>query len=188
MLTNGNQKLGKGIWAFGLPTSTCMHKTELCNKFCYAKKGSFTAPAPVAYYKKNYTLSLRSDFVSAILGEIQAYYCRYIRIHPSGDFYSQAYFDKWNTIAAASPNTIFLAYTRNYEIDATYISPNFKLYYSIDDSTLKTNPTIHKFALVTKISGVVHMQRYDKYFICQSKCKVCKACFSGKINICFPLR
>jgi len=188
MLTNNNSKLGRGIWAFGLSTSTCTHATSMCNKFCYAKKGHFVFAPVKNMYNQNYTNSLQNDFVTNIVREIRQNYIRYIRIHPSGDFYSQAYFDKWNTIAYMCPQTRFLAYTHNYDLDATTISPNFALYYSVDPSTTNYNSTISKQALVEKIDSPHHMQRYGKYFICQSKCKECKACWSGKINICFPLR
>ena len=36
-----------------------------------------------------------------------------IRLHVSGDFYSQAYFDAWQRIAIANPERLFYAYTKS---------------------------------------------------------------------------
>jgi hypothetical protein len=53
-----------------------------------------------------------------------------VRIHISGDFFSQAYFDAWLMVARLKPNTTFYAYTKsvNYWIARSGLIPdNFKL-------------------------------------------------------------
>lgn len=40
---------------------------------------------------------------------------KYIRIHSSGDFFSQAYFDKWLAVCRANPNVRFWAFTKSVE-------------------------------------------------------------------------
>ena len=55
---------------------------------------------------------------------------RYFRIHSSGDFYSQAYIDKWEQITKNNPSVIFYAYTkqkRKFNFDGLAALPNFVL-------------------------------------------------------------
>lgn len=55
---------------------------------------------------------------------------RLLRIHESGDFFNQAYFDAWLRIAKETPNTIFYAYTKalNFWVNRLNDIPsNFKL-------------------------------------------------------------
>lgn len=40
-----------------------------------------------------------------------------VRIHDSGDFFSQDYLDAWKAIAAAFPSVIFYAYTKSLHLD-----------------------------------------------------------------------
>ena len=39
-----------------------------------------------------------------------------VRIHTSGDFYNQAYFDAWVQVAKSNPTTLFYAYTKNNKV------------------------------------------------------------------------
>ena len=189
MLTNGNSKLGKGIWAFNLPRSSCMHKTTYCDKYCYAKRGTFATTGVKRSMTVNLRESLRDDFVDRIISQIRAFYIRYVRIHPSGDFYSQEYADKWMEIARQSPKTRFLAYTRNYDADFSERPENFKIYYTVDEATIAFNQTIERTATVFKSRETFkHMERTPYGFVCESKCKTCKACWSGAIDIAFKLR
>jgi len=190
MLTNGNSKLGKGIWAFNLPRSSCHHKTEYCDKYCYAKRGTFATTGVKRAMTLNLRESMKDDFVDRIVGQIRAFYIRYVRIHPSGDFYSQEYVDKWLEIAKQRPETHFLVYTRNYEADFSQRPNNFKIYYTIDEATTTFNQTIERTATVFKSrEDFKHMERRpDGSFVCESKCHSCKACFAGTIDIAFKLR
>lgn len=38
---------------------------------------------------------------------------KYVRVHVSGDFYSQAYFNAWLAVAEANPKVLFYAYTKS---------------------------------------------------------------------------
>lgn len=52
--------------------------------------------------------------------------CKAVRIHASGDFYNQSYFDMWIDIANENPNVEFWAYTKslNYWIKRINDIPN----------------------------------------------------------------
>lgn len=61
-----------------------------------------------------------------------------IRIHESGDFFSQNYFDAWIEVAKKFPNTIFYAYTKSltyWVARLNEIPSNFKLTASTGGST-----------------------------------------------------
>ena len=59
-----------------------------------------------------------------------------IRIHVSGDFFNQKYFNAWVTVARVTPNILFYAYTKSlkYWIDHGNIPYNLKLTASLDNS------------------------------------------------------
>jgi hypothetical protein len=52
--------------------------------------------------------------------------CKAVRIHMSGDFYNQAYFDMWLKVAADNPSVEFWAYTKSvkYWINRIDVIPN----------------------------------------------------------------
>ena len=55
---------------------------------------------------------------------------RIVRIHVSGDFYSQVYFDAWMEVARRNPQTLFYAYTKSLKFWVTRMNQlpdNFKL-------------------------------------------------------------
>jgi hypothetical protein len=50
-----------------------------------------------------------------------------IRVHVSGDFFSQAYFNAWMQVAEAAPWTRFYAYTKSLGMVKHYINSGFKI-------------------------------------------------------------
>jgi hypothetical protein len=56
----------------------------------------------------------KADFTAIIINEIKRKRVKpvAIRIHATGDFYSQSYLNKWIEIAAALPSVDFYAYTK----------------------------------------------------------------------------
>ena len=59
---------------------------------------------------------------------------RLMRVHVSGDFFSQSYFDAWLQVAALNPNTRFYAYTKSLHFwrkRASHVPKNFMLTASI---------------------------------------------------------
>lgn len=188
-LTNGNTKLGKSILNFNIPTSSCMHTTPECRKYCYAKKGAFNYPNVKRSMLNNLLLTPTEAFAGTIIEELKQHRdVKYVRVHSCGDFYNQEYFDKWNLVAKKNPKVRFLAYTRNYDIDFSSKEDNFAIYYSIDDGTKKMNDTLElRSSVIPHERPYAHMEKTDKGYACASKCKVCKACFYGKVDIAFPV-
>jgi len=192
MLTCGNRKLGEKIYNFNLPRSSCLHKTSDCEKYCYAKRNFWNCQGVINSMGRNFDLTKTKNFVKVISAQISYLKVKddieFIRIHSSGDFYSQEYWDNWNEIATQHPDIGFLAYTRNYEIDCSKRVDNFKMYYSIDKSTTKLNSTIKLTAhIVDDVPVKKHMMKMPETnsFMCDSKCKQCKFCYSSNLNVTF---
>lgn len=65
-----------------------------------------------------------------------------IRIHVSGDFFNQKYFNAWVSVAKLNPSIIFYAYTKSLKywldyLDNDILPPNLKLTASWDGSNSK---------------------------------------------------
>lgn len=193
-LTHWNRKYGIDVWEYSFLNDTCTHSTEMCRRVCYSKNiWKNIRPR----YEINLAESKKNDWVDRVVSQIDRRKIKWIRIHTMGDFYSQAYLDKWVQIAKQRPKVKILAYTRNWEIDASKAPKNFVIYYSIDPTTSNLNPTIHRIArLFNAPDGITeykHGEQLDGYklkpaFICSSHCENCRQCWSGKGDIAFPAR
>jgi hypothetical protein len=141
MLSVGmNRKLGKNVGVFNLPArKTCPGATSYCGKICYAMKAERCYKSARDSREKNYQASLGLDFVTNMIAELTKFRTKgdKVRIHESGDFYSQEYLDKWIAIAATFPASIvFLAYTKMYDrLDFSRKPENMIIYASYDPVT-----------------------------------------------------
>jgi hypothetical protein len=112
LLKYENDKL-KDQYIFNLPVSK-----EVCGRECpgcYALKAQKRFPKTVLPYREaRLDASKRKDFVSTIVSELKTYKrtADVVRIHESGEFYSQEYINKWEAIAKALPNFRFYAFTK----------------------------------------------------------------------------
>lgn len=134
----GNTKLNKvtgvngeyRIIGFGIPAdmdfmedkrkrNTCPG-ADGCRDICYAKQGTYA----FSNVKKARNLSLHQtldeNFSQSMIEDLRKYFAKgfnTVRIHDSGDFYSQKYLDKWYTIARSMPQMNFYAYTKAMNLD-----------------------------------------------------------------------
>jgi hypothetical protein len=131
-----NRKLDKKIAVFNLPAQvTCPGATPACIGKCYAKKAERCYPSARAKRVENLQESRQSDFVARVVAELTALKAIQVRIHESGDFYDQAYLDKWILIAKARQAVTFLAFTKSFHLDFSKAPENMKIYASVDGST-----------------------------------------------------
>lgn len=137
-IARGNQKIhGALVWS--LPSGkTCPGASKLCTVICYAKQSE------IQYYKAvpqsrwhNLALTKRADFSELMIEALKRRRYRAMRIHESGDFYSQVYLNKWVAIIKALPDWMFWAYTKSFRLDFTEAMelPNLVLRYSVDVTT-----------------------------------------------------
>ena len=110
---------------------------------CYAASDEAKSPQVRAARHWNFEL-LRRETEYEMFKRIQASLPKQatiIRIHVSGDFFNQKYFNAWARIARLNPNRLFYAYTKSlkYWIDYNpYLVPkNLKLTASWDHSNGK---------------------------------------------------
>lgn len=119
--SGGNAKLKKdNIVTFNLPAGTTCPKAGICRRYCYACKGNYVFPSVKLGAERNLEASRLDNF-----GLLMHKACRKllkrginrVRLHSSGDFYSQEYLDKWIAIMWLNPEIQFYAYTKSLHLD-----------------------------------------------------------------------
>ena len=142
LLTYQNSKL-KHQLIFNLPVSHAICGRQCAG--CYALKAQRRFPSVLASCERKYQASLLPTFASTIISEIANFKrpLTAVRLHSSGEFYSQAYIDQWVTIASALPHIKFYAFTKRLsDFDFTALSslPNFILINSLQHGGLNYAP------------------------------------------------
>lgn len=200
-LSEGNRKLKSDdnsfflIW--NLPAvTTCPGRTAECERLCYARKAERQYPAVLPSRERNLEASKRDDFVQGMTEAIRKEVNRkknsgkqcFFRIHESGDFYSTEYFQKWQDIADALPEVIFLAYTKSIQQVQDYIRyiPNLKIRFSL---WADTNPQD------ARLANALGLPVYTAYTAeeaatkgrfsahCIGDCQKCKLCYVSDLDI-----
>ena len=102
--TYGNEKLADSVAIFDLPAGdkrlggTCGRVCPFC--YAIAQAQSFLGATIQRARFRNLEISLQPWFVNAILTSLKFNeFTTAVRVHSSGDFYSQAYLNKWVEIA-----------------------------------------------------------------------------------------
>lgn len=184
----GNKKIDKSIAIFNItPVSTCLGKTIWCENHCYALKAQRQYKQTRAARSRNFDESKLDRFVEDVYRQILLFKHKVtaIRIHESGDFYSQEYLNKWVEIAVKLSSMSFYAYTKSYMLDFSSIPTNLTIIYSRDDSTQRGCRAIKNKAVV--INSI--KEKPKGYFACWSgprksykKCGPCRYCFDLDIK------
>lgn len=145
----GNAKLGKETAIFSLPAGhlcvgaqDCLarvnqHTGKLTDgpktQFrCYAASNEVMFPNIRKSRWNNFKLLIgkNTEQMAAVIQRSLPRKIKLVRVHASGDFFSQAYFDAWMLVARNNPSLIFYAYTKSlpfwvYRLNE--IPTNFKL-------------------------------------------------------------
>lgn len=117
-LTTENRKLMKfGGVSFDLPARKTCPKAGTCAKDCYAAKLARIYKGYAAKTERNFVLAKSAGFVNAVSAEIEATQPKYFRMHGGGDFYSQAYLNKWLEIMKRFPKVQFYAYSKSLHLE-----------------------------------------------------------------------
>ena len=129
---------------------TCPGSTSLCRDKCYARKAERQYPSVLPCRAQNYIDSKKSSFSHNMIALIKKSPAvrrhKLFRIHESGDFYSQAYLQKWIKICAALPEIQFLAFTKSFKLDYSMKPKNLQIVWSIWPDT-KNAPKTGKFSI-----------------------------------------
>jgi hypothetical protein len=148
LLTNGNRELkADGIFTWSLPALAAKLSTGknmlvcpsagVCANLCYARSGTYNFSNVKAAHTRNLELILDNPigWKNRLKEELKTK--RYqggksVRIHDSGDFFSDAYFELWLEIASDNPDVFFYAYTKEVAMVKRYELPNnFVIIYSM---------------------------------------------------------
>lgn len=178
----GNLKLPTDTMIFNIPAKvTCPGRTELCAKACYALKAERLYKAVLPAGEHNFRLTRDNAFIVYVSDTIEKYRhkIKRIRVHEAGDFYSQAYLDKWFLIARLHPKIKFYAYTKSFHLDFSACPDNFWLIGSFDKtSTDKAREFFEKQKRFFKNTfSIVDRGQPAK---CIEDCSICNACWTGK--------
>jgi hypothetical protein len=122
----GNHKLKKTrTVSFNLPAwrsadgFTVCRRAGACITLCYARQERFLWPGPKAARETNLAIVRASIplFEQLAIADLAHIKQRIIRVHDSGDFFSQEYLDSWFRIAARYPRKRFYCYTKALDLD-----------------------------------------------------------------------
>lgn len=185
-MVRGNMKL-KNILIFDLPAvRTCLNCSD-CKDRCYARKAERMYKNSAIFRETNLVLFLSDKELlkSLIISQLEATKKKVIRLHSSGDFFSQSYINFWNEIIKLFPEKKFYTYTKVDKIlDFSEIekNKNFNLILSYIGDKLN-------FGSLEYCKG---LKKEFKAFICpvtkgveNIKCGAgCTYCVSNK-NVCF---
>lgn len=171
LLKYENAKL-KQQHIFTLPASQ-----EVCGRVCpgcYAIKPQIRFPKTVLPYRERMLESSKTDsFVSLVVQELSSSKrpSKTVRVHESGEFYSQEYVDKWKSIASQLPDFIFYAFTKrlkHFDFSGLKSLPNFVVIDSLHGGKLNYN-TLEKLDPSRPICPVTLGQD----LLCGITCRIC---------------
>ena len=199
--TNGNKKLVNNdkarflIW--NLPAiQTCPYATEHCKRACYALKAERLYPSARESRQNNFWESLKDDFSDRMIDTI-AYYRNskayegkkmLVRIHESGDFYSQEYADKWVKVINHFRNDssiVFCCYTKSLPFFDKYdikSMTNFAFIASVWDDTSAEMLSKIKEKNYRIYTAVESFDNWNGNRCRCADCAKCQQCFNNKVN------
>jgi len=110
-----------------------------CASFCYARNGTYLFKNVRGRHIQNleYILEEPKRWFSQMFNEVNQpkMLNKYVRIHDSGDFFSEAYLKMWLLIASLTPQVTFYCYTKEVSMFKKIVEPecpkNFRYLYSM---------------------------------------------------------
>jgi hypothetical protein len=121
-LSMGNGKLkSEKITSFGLVAGVTCPGAAQCNdkRFCYAQNGRYIMSDAMRVRTENFLSSKQKHFVSSMVTLLRTLPKGWdtVRLHDSGDFYSQDYVEKWEEIIFLNKNKFFYTYTKSLNLN-----------------------------------------------------------------------
>ena len=125
---------------------------------CYAANTEAYSPAArnMRWYNYDLLRGKSTQEITDIIVSSLSEKIKVVRIHSSGDFFSEQYFMAWVWVARLYPDITFYGYTKYLDyvrIVSGLNMSNFKLVYSyggLDDSRLTNEPTCHVITSVNE--------------------------------------
>jgi len=177
-LMKTSRKRGLRIASFDLPPGITCPNALQCKAGCYGKQGWYVRPCVQKRLRENHELSLSGEFCLVVGKAITTGKYDVVRIHSTGDFYSEQYLSKWLRLWLALPDVQFYAYTKMVSMFKLRFTPsNFTVVYSYggtEDHLI--NPSADKHSVVfrdmasLKSAGYVYTNEDD--LLCWSDRKI----------------
>lgn len=185
-VSEGNRKVGS-IPNFSLtPGRTCSR--EACGtclrEGCYAMKSYRMYPTVKRAWDENSDLAERK--LHALESALRLYFAAerpaFFRVHVGGDFVSREYAEMWARVAANSPETRFLAFTKQWEnVRGVDFPANFSLVLSGWEGTEIPADLAARYPSANCILHAEDMP--DGGILCPGSCESCGMCWNlGKIG------
>lgn len=138
LLTQNREMRAIGVWNWSLPAwagrladgrtyNTCP-SAGICRQVCYARNGTYLWPVVLGRHQANlmYVLDDPVGWETTMVAELGArkFHGAWIRIHDSGDFFSDDYLRMWLRVCAARPDVNFYCYTKEVERFRRLVEPH----------------------------------------------------------------
>jgi hypothetical protein len=160
-LSKGNYKLPKSTGIFNLPAGSTCPNCKDCYDTCYARQAEIQYAAVRNFRAENERLARNEliELTKLIKKQIKRQNIKIVRIHESGDFFSDDYMVAWAGIAADCHDVKFYGYTKEKKALALNNMENMNIIYSYVQG--KRNYGSREYVLDLK-------QKYGTY-ICPAK-------------------
>ena len=173
LLKKGNIKIANTTAIFSLPAvDTCGRHCKGCYAYIAQKRFKNVAKGR----NNRWEYSKTDKFVEKICEELKSLNPRFVRIHESGDFYSQEYLDKWVEIARKNPSIVFYAYTKQDHLDFSKAkeTENLVIHKSIlPDGSLNFDKPEVLEKKIQKFGGFICPLSHDRTKKCGEECTWC---------------
>ncbi len=181
------------IW--NLPAKiTCPYATDMCKAACYAIKSEIAYPDCLPSRMRHLNESKTAEFTDRMTFTILSIAAGtkkkeiIVRIHESGDFYSQRYADAWIQImlnCASDKRIKFIAYTKSFKFfDGKKLPKNFSLRASVWADTTPEQLEIISRNNWNIYTAVPEFKKGDSFTRCRCKdCATCKKCWQNYKDI-----
>ena len=174
LFAKGNKKIDKAVGVYSLPPiKTCVN-CATCSKSCYAVQAYKQYPHSKHAWDYNFSLSKTDKFYTETCKQLNTRKPKkIIRLHASGDFYSQEYIDKWYNIIKDNPNTMFYGYTKNIEALKLNELDNCNIIYSFIEGYRNYGTIEYCQLLHDKFGAYICHLDESKGEKCMKECQAC---------------
>jgi hypothetical protein len=137
LLTQNREMKAIGVWNWSLPAwagrfpdgrtyNTCP-SAGICARVCYARNGTYLWPVVRAKHQANllFVLDDLAGWEAAMIAELGARKFRgaWVRIHDSGDYFSDEYLESWLRVCRARPDVRFYCYAKEIFRFRRFVEP-----------------------------------------------------------------
>lgn len=177
-LSTGNIKLGKIMNTSVRPIYDCKNNVP-CKKKCYAMKAWKQYPKTQAAWTHN-SKKWRADYIKSADSVIDQIHAKrnnvdLFRIHVGGDFINQTHLLSWIYIAGCCPNTLFMAFTKRWDLNFNRRPTNMRVVWSMWPGEIDKAPKGQR----AWVQDGTETRIPTDAFHCAGDCSICTYCWTG---------